>query len=142
MISKQIDEFLRDKEINTALWRALLNDGSWVIQDDDRPEYEIKPAWLRLKQYLALNPHLKIVRLDIGFRDNMLRHVVPDNAQGYYFAKSITASTTGWFANYYVVGWLENNIIHTKKFQVPEMLYDSSEERSIESCQLGLICSI
>ena len=121
--------------MNRAIFKVFLNDGSVVLQDDDRPGELHSSAWIRLKEFLATNSNLKIDRIDVGFRNNVIKHVVPDNQPGYFFIKNLLSEWGGSSMDFYIFGWLdETGIVRTKKVKVPEMVVFNGESRRIEEC--------
>ena len=132
MICTQEDGFILEIFDANTRWIATLSDGTRVYQDDERPGLETSSAWIRLREYLAERPELKIDNMVIQFRSNMI-HVNDGPVDGFFFCKAALGSpvmpkTVGFF----VVGTIKNGILKTRKYRVPELLLDCEEERDIE----------
>ncbi len=124
LLTFEPDEFIRNSD--TTRWTIGLSDGRFVTQDDDRPGAEPASTWLRLKEFLAIYPDLRVVDFHIDFRDH--RVSLPANADGYYFAKSVRA-TYGVSAEHYTVGYLTDGIWSIVWYKVPELISTLEETR-------------
>jgi len=138
MICLKEDDYTRNRFLSNTRWEALLSDGSVCIEDNDRPEYKERSAWLRLKEYLK-ETNLKINNIIVRFRDNIITPV-PPNAPAYMirdgafslFMKQETKKLL-------IIGFLhpEEQKVHTQVFFVPELrrLYsewrDPNDEKQI-----------
>lgn len=132
MITTQIDLFI----CNNPMWLAKLSNGSVVYQDDDRPG-EIEPsAWIRLQEYLIEN-NLTIIGLGLRFKTNQFW--LPENKDGYFFCKVAGADWCGPTINYYNIGFLEDGVVHTTQYKVPELTYFNEGTRSPEKCFPGTL---
>ncbi len=124
--------YLNDVYEHITLWRAILNNGQRVYQDDREG-----PSWLLLKEYCESND-LYIEEFRISFRNS--NHYLPAKKDGYYFIKSAGGI---WGLphtfHYYVIGFLEGGIIHTQRVKIPELIVEENEERTIEQCDEFLI---
>jgi hypothetical protein len=126
------DDYTLEQKLHCARWYARLSDGTVVISDDDRPGAEPASAWLRLGKYLTGNPGLSIREFWVGFRDsNVHTGIVPENAEGYFFRKSVLGFlndnvTLGFF----LLGHLENGTVHVQRWKVPEMILVEKETRN------------
>jgi len=123
-------------------WIAHLSDGKRVYQDDFRqyPEFEDERSystWVRLRDFCK-KENIDIVGMTIQFRTN--RDFLPENADGYYFCKSVMGGF-GMEQNihYFVAGCVRDGKIFVKKWQVPELIVMSEEEREIKENDLCLI---
>lgn len=133
------DDFAQEKIINSAVWRAALSDGRVVIQDDGTPYHGPESAWLRLKDFVKEN-NLDVVDITLGFRDNIIRDLVPKNADGYFFTNNLLGFVdNGYQAYFYIFGWLENGVVYTKKYKTPELILFEVSKRTIEECNNGII---
>lgn len=112
------DEFIDEKPV----WIAKLSNGFTIYQDDDRPGEEIPSAWLRLKLYCETSK-ISIESLHLRFRSNIIEPL-PQKAHGYFFCHKIvqfiSAKNKEPF-RFMVVGAVENEIIHTRIYKVPEL---------------------
>src|SRR5688500_10269504 len=77
-----------DEHVPDLRWVAVLSNGETVYQDDDRPGIKPESAWIRLGNYVN-NRGLHIVALSFQFRSHVIS--LPENADGYYFAKGALA---------------------------------------------------
>ena len=118
-----------EDERGQALWRAELADGSVVVMDDGRPGLEPRSAWLRLRaRVLAGGPRVR--RLWAGFRSNQHRGILPADADGYFFAKAVLGSPDEpETLSFFLLGALAGGVLTVQKWQVPEMVLVSVEER-------------
>lgn len=116
-----------------ARWEVVLSDGTTVYRNDE----EIgESAWVLLGEYLKDNPRLSITQFKFGFRDNY--RTLKENAEGYFFRNSVVGSLAGSQSSF-LVGILQDGKILVEKWEIPEMLYQGTEERTIESANLSLI---
>jgi len=53
VVSFEVDDFIADKD--STIWIAKLSDGRLVYEDDDRPGYDERSAWKRLKVFCEVN---------------------------------------------------------------------------------------
>ena len=136
MVSFELDSFILDKD--KTVWEALLSDGRTVYQDDDRPEYEEKRAWVRLQTFCKEN-NLYVVRVDVRFRSHF-ETGQQGGEEGYFFRKGVIGD---WGSkkcrDFYIFGPIINNKIHITKWQVPEIIIEDREIRDIEGNEDGII---
>ena len=122
------DEFIEDKPI----WIVKLSNGETIYQDDYRPYIYPQSAWLRLSNFIKVNPGIKIVELYLKFRSHY-ESPLEKNEDGYFFSKK--ASTT-WDSpittGSYLIGYLKNEVVKIQEWKVPELLYKGGFNRTIE----------
>lgn len=135
MITTQEDDFTIGRREDFTRWIAVLDDDTTVYQDDGRPGVE-EPAWLRLKEYCAQNGR-HIVRMYLQFRDH-IEHV-QSNAEGYYFKFGASAAWGGPTYQQFVVGHVENGILHKSTYNVPELTLQATTSYPIDSDEIALI---
>lgn len=112
-----------------TIWIATLSNGETVYQDDILPDSTI-PAWIRLGDYCREN-ELHVTCLELGFR--RFRKKLPSNKEGYFFCKSLLgAMFSPVTLQYYTIGYVEKDIIHTQKWKVPELVLETESTRGIE----------
>lgn len=132
-MSKQVctqeDDFLRERWLSEVRWVVNLSNGEQVIQDDGRPGCEPASAWLRLGEYVREH-RLRIEAMWIQFRhEPPIR--MPIGAAGYFFRKSQGAllnTDINFF--FYLVGYLQDEQVVVKRFQVPELIELETELRN------------
>jgi len=129
MVSFEVDDFIRDKD--QTYWSALLSDGRWVYQDDDRPGEVEKRAWVRLKQFCEEN-NLYVTKMRIRFRSH--EESMPDGTDGYFCMNRVlsaygdpTKKTQGGYA----LGPIIDGKIHAQIWNVPEIIPDELNPLSI-----------
>lgn len=136
MITLKEDNYTRSRFLEKTRWEADLSDGSTCIEDNDRPEFSERSAWLRLKHYLK-EKKLNIVNLKIRFRDNVI-YPVPPHAPAYMIRDGAMCDwnvqiTKGLL----IVGFLDNKEkkVHTQAFVTPELnrLYSEWRDPNSES---------
>ncbi len=136
------DDFTRSLEDDhrTALWQARLSDGSVVTMDDGRPGIEPPSAWIRLRDYL-LETKLSIVGLWLKFRSNRDENILPANAQGYFFTKSIMSSLDPGSLPvfFYMVGYLVGDTLTVERWDMPALILVEREIRSLDGVEEQLI---
>ena len=131
-VSTSKDKWLINRAEQQTIWIVKLSNGETVFQDDDRQGLAEPSAWTRLQAYCEIN-NLHIVDFTIRFRTNKIS--LPSNKDGYFFCKGALSQ---WGAQktekQYVVGYVEDGIVHITKYYVPALLYWSDETRLIEKC--------
>jgi hypothetical protein len=137
MVSFELDSFITQKD--KTFWIAKLSDGRTVYQDDDRPDYEERNAWLRLKKFCEEN-NLFVTQVKIQFRDHI--EVLPESNEGYFFrygAFGCLKSKKSY--SRFIVGPVKNNQVEVQVWRIPEIILENeySETRNIEDCKDGLI---
>jgi hypothetical protein len=131
------DEFIRNKYEGETRWIVVLSNGLSVYQDDDRPDIHPPSAWERLHNYCKETGNYP-VNMRIQFRSHT--ESLPENAEGYYFVKSVLGefgSNRTW--HFFVTGVLENGIIKVNKWKVPELIPTEYEEREVKLDDVCLI---
>jgi len=132
IVCKHEDDYVRELQLDkrTAIWVAELTNGETVYQDDYRPGVSPHSAWLRLASYLRGQEGLGIRKLYLKFRSNIHRNILPEDAEGYFFCKSIL----GNFGHsdrlsFFLLGHLTNGQVMVQKWSVPELIHQSTEIR-------------
>lgn len=137
MISKELDNFILDKDL--TYWKAELNDGTVVYQDDGRPEYSVNSSWLRLKEYCESNK-LFPRKMWIIFRSHT--EYCGESDRGFFFSLGVLASPVDQkVVHRYVCGPIVGDKIKVKAWRVPEVLPMEEEERDIIGNEEKTICS-
>lgn len=130
MITLKEDDYTKSRFLDKVRWEAELSNNTICIEDNDRPEYLERSAWLRLKQYLKDN-NLNIKNLKIRFRDNVI-YPVPPNAPAYMIRDGAMCDwNVQKTKTLLIVGFLhpQENKIHTQAFLTPELQRLYSEWR-------------
>lgn len=127
--------FNQDRFEGEPRWEVALNNGEYIYMDDG---YGNPPsAWIRLKEYCSKHK-LWITKMLFGFRSNT--RTLPENADGYFFCKGALGSMgSDKTIHYFIVGTLQNGILTTTKWRVPEMLEQETENRDSSLYQDCLI---
>lgn len=110
-------------------WVATISDGRTLDYGDI--------GWLDLKYYVENG--FPIVSLDLVFRNEFKRGILPENAEGYFFCKGIGADLGESPINYFLVGYLKEDKIYIQKWVVPELVKVQEEVRPKNSCLNCLI---
>lgn len=128
MICTKLDDFIIDKD--DAYWHAELSDGTRVYQDDNRPEYEEKIAWYRLKKYCEIN-NLYPIKMWITFRSHT--EFCGESQDGFFFSLGLFSSLLSQ-KNRYIIGPIIDGKIHVRVWTLKEVLEEKeeSEIRNIE----------
>ena len=136
MVSFEADDFITDKD--STIWIAKLSDGRLVYEDDDRPGYEERSAWKRLKTFCELNK-LYVKQMFIKFRSHT--EVCPEGHNGYFFRKGVIASfrERRITLHRYLTGPVTGGIINVQVWQVPEIILETTESRDIDGCEDAII---
>jgi hypothetical protein len=141
LMSEQDEHIANHLEGHTR-WVVKLSNGLHIYQDDfrlysqftDEREYS---TWTRLRDYCK-QENVNITDMWIQFRTN--REFLPSNADGYYFCKcALGAFGTTQTFHMFVTGWVENNIIKIKKWQIPELVLTEELNREIKDDDICLI---
>lgn len=137
MLSFEEDEYIVSLYEHSTRWVVKLNNGQNVYQDDGRDGILPESAWTRLKQYCKEN-HLWIIDMRLQFRSHV-EHL-PSNKSGYFFCKSILGSPAlPKNIHFYVSGYVENSVICTTTWRIPELVENETETRNIQENQECLI---
>lgn len=127
MISFEEDAYIQNMYEGNTRWIVTLNDGRSVYQDDGRPGLDKESAWERL-YYFCQETGLYITGMRLQFRSHV-EHLEP-NKEGYFFCKSILGSPfMEKNFHYFVAGYLENGIIYTRTWKIPELIVYEEERR-------------
>lgn len=117
-------------------WVVTLNNGQKVYSFDHHTD-KGDSCWIRLKKYCESNS-LYITDIYIHFRSNTINF--PSNKDGYFFRRGILASLQSEYSQHFMyVGYLENDQLLVKKYQIPAMLLEETEYRDIEVSEESLI---
>lgn len=136
------DEVIANNIEGHSRWVAKLSNGENIYQDDFRTYDNFSDerrysTWTRLRYYCYDN-NLYIVGMLLQFRSNV-QHL-PENAEGYYFCKSILgslASAKNW--HFFVAGAVQNGILTVNRWRVPELIVTEQEVREIKKDDICLI---
>ena len=136
-VCKLWDSYMEHYAESNPIWIVTLSNGETIYRDDGRPGLLTHNAWRRLYHYCT-EYYLHIVSMTIGFRDN--RYALTANADGYYFA----LGARGMFGSartvqLFFVGTLQNGVLRVQCWQVPCMIQEDEEVRSVEGCGECLI---
>jgi hypothetical protein len=141
-VSFELDSFIIDK--HTFYWYVILSDGTTVYEDDNRPEFEEKNAWRRLKKYCELNT-ISIVGFGMVFGSNR-RFIETKDWEGVFFIKSILGFIDPKKPkkrypdrHFYHIGRVNGNHIDVQKFQMPGTIERSPYTRDIGEIENILI---
>ena len=135
-LSFQEDDSIRE----SVHWIVGLSDGSNVYQDDHSNE---NVTWKRLREYLS-NTGLHIVSFRIKFFSH-IEEVAPPNKDGYFFVNKVSAvmfERSKRISNYYVVGYVDGDKIHTIDWLVPEIIPTGKNIRDIIENDPSLIMKV
>lgn len=127
MICTSDDEFVREK----PRWVVVLDDGTTVYQDDDRPGVHPPSAWVRLKAHCgAHGRHIR--ELWLQFRSHRVL-IEPVDASGYFFVKLVYAVWGSPETHHgFIVGVLDGDIVHTTTWSLPELLPIDRGQRPLD----------
>lgn len=127
---RQEDDYIAEK----IRWVITLSNGETIYQDDDRPGEKEPKTWLRLKEYVN-KKNLDITSFKIQFCSH-IEEAAPPYADGYYFTQKVDAVAFGGMFNrtynYYIVGHLLNDKIHTTHWMIPEIIKTGHDIREPE----------
>jgi hypothetical protein len=121
----------------TCRWVVKLSNQQIVYQDDYRPGVVEWNAWKRLGQYTQQN-NLYIIKMYLQFWTHICP-VEPDNSDGYFFRHAAVGINGSWFKNYYIIGTLNNGILKTNKWAVPELIPEPEIIRDMKEAGPSLI---
>ena len=118
-----------------ANWKAILSNGEVFYQTD----YESGNSWVILQEYCKTHK-LRLEHFVLEYYDNVL-NILPPNADGYFFRRGILSeflcesngdgfSTPfqGKRSKTFIIGYMENGLLHTFQVKVPELLVMFGEE--------------
>jgi hypothetical protein len=119
-------EWLQEKDIPG--WQVQLSTGEMVYEDDERPGY-LPSAWERLA-YHCNKTGSYIVNMWIRFRDHV--ECVGSEKEGFYLFKEIRHHPAWKKPTFlYIGGYLEDDLIKCKKWKLPEIIVDETENRKL-----------
>jgi len=128
-VSKQLDSYVNVYGDNNPVWIAELSNGETIYQDDDRPGVDPPSAWKRLKTYCSAN-NIHITKMSVKNRSHIEN--VGSGDDGYFFCKSAGAFMFGdETIHSFVVGRLNDGKLLTRRWNMPEVIPESIEERNI-----------
>jgi hypothetical protein len=133
MVSFEVDDFILDKD--KTYWSALLSDGRWVYQDDDRPGEEEPRSWVRLMKFCEEN-ELYVKQMRIRFRSH--EETMPAGDEGYFCRNRVLSAygdPTGRTYSSYALGPIVNGKIHVQVWQIPEIIPDELEPSSVRNIE-------
>ena len=113
-------------------WVAVLDDGTTVYGDDDRPGVEPPSAWLRLRNHCR-ERGARIQSLRIQFRSHVVD--LPPHAPGYFFARTVSTTMGGGSSipiGGFRVGFVEDGVFRTTHFKTPELTVIDEESRPVD----------
>lgn len=135
-VSLEYDEYIHQFWEDRPRWEVLLSDNSKVYQDDNRAGTKVS-AWERLRNYCIAN-NLTIKSMKIAFRDNVKS--LPENKSGYYFRRMVRCYlNSDSNKELFIVGYEEDGVVKVKIYSVPEIIFESEEDREIDLEDLSLI---
>ena len=134
MITTEFSPELQEVYECKPRWEVILSDGRTVYQG-----WDVGESWKALRLHLMENPEITITKMFIGFRDNTFS--LPENADGYFFRCGILSCWGQWEKHSFIVGTLEwdKEEITVHKYDLPEMIFMGTEQRSIEDSHESLI---
>lgn len=141
LISFEQDQWLQDNYYHSPRLVIKLNNGKTVYSDDDRPGLEEPSFWERLQTYLKDKKNLRIDEILLQFRSNIISPL-PKKAKCYFFRRGLHAIFQGPILNYYIVGYLDGEMIKSKKYLLPALLLEEEKDRPVKDCEESLIWSV
>lgn len=137
MVTTTESEFVAANREGHTQWVVTLNDGTKCYQDDGREDCPTTSSWLRLRNFCQVNG-LYIVSMYLRFRTENIH--LPADKDGYYFCNSVLSwLNDSKMFHYYVVGYIENGVIYTKKYKIPELIVEEEDVRTIRTDDICLI---
>ena len=116
-LSKDFDSYINTYADNNPLWIVTLSNDETIYQDDGRPNIKPASAWVRLKKYCEIND-LHITNMKLRNRSNI--EDVGSDCDGYFFCKGAGAL---------IVGTLTGEKLSVKRWRLPELISEETEER-------------
>lgn len=139
-LSFEIDEHLKHRYEWESYWIITLSDGRHVFQDDERPGIKPHSAWERLGTFIK-NTDLHIDKMVLKYRS--VKRNVGEDSEGFFFVRSALGMTgSEETLQYYLVGCMKNGVLQIKKYQVPGLIYVSSETRNPSDCGICYISNV
>lgn len=134
MICTEYNEMLHDFWEHHPRWEVILENDVKVYQDDYLMKNE--SSWERLRKYCHENK-IKIRHFKGAFRDNVVS--LPSNKEGYYFRRMARGYFGGVTRQFFLLGFVDNDIIFLKKYSVPEFILEEETYREIDKDDPSLI---
>lgn len=129
MVTKGESQFVSNNREGHTQWFVQLSNGEVCYQDDNRPDCPDISAWRRLRNYCQTFS-LTIEGMWLRFRTETI--AVPAHKDGYYFCNSVLSwLNSDKTFHYFVCGYVENGVIYTKKYKIPELIVEDEDVRSI-----------
>ncbi len=139
MVTTTENEYIASLYEGHTRWLVELNDGTLCYQDDGRPDLPptVVGSWIRLRNFCEVN-NLHIKAMYLQFRRETV--ALPPGKDGYYFCNAVLS----WLNDnrtfhYYVVGYVENGVVLTKKYKIPELIVEEEDTREIRENDMCLI---
>lgn len=118
--------------VDNPRWEVVLSNGEKCYHDESIPS-----CWQELRKYCK-KKKLKVSELKIGFRDVVVDF--PSGKDGYFFRMMQRQHCFGDSTfHFFVVGYIEDNILKVRKYKVPEMQLEEMEERDIKENKDSII---
>lgn len=121
---------------NITYWKAYLSDGRYVLQDDDRPDTEIKSAWVRLGRFLVANKPVKLIGIDLIFGTHTVSF--PRNRPAYYYSKGMMQGISqATSLDYHVIGYVDDDdaVMKFAWMKVPELIPIRHYTKPLAQCR-------
>jgi hypothetical protein len=138
MVCFELDNFIRDKD--KTYWTALLSDGRWIYQDDDRPGEDEPRAWVRLQQFCNDND-LYVKQMRITFRTHT--ETMPESEEGYFCRNRVLGSLADGVSKtyyFYSLGPIKDSKIYVDVWMIPEVIKEGTTDiRDIEGNEDSII---
>ena len=137
LVATELDEYVSVYADSNPIWMVTLSNGEVVYQDDNRPDVYPESAWKRLKNYCKEND-LHITEMKIRNKGNVKS--VESNCDGYFFSKGAGAFLFGdETLHSFIIGTLKDNILHVRKWRLPELISEQNEQRDPNKSTEALI---
>lgn len=137
MLSKEKDHWLEEKYEFEAYWVAELSNGETIYQDDYRDGVNPPSAWERLGIYCS-EKNLDILKLSVKWRSQ--NFTIGQTTDGFFFCRSILGNINSKDSiHYYILGTLQNGVLRTVKYRVPDMAKCEEEVRDENTAGICLI---
>lgn len=139
MVTTTENEYISSRYEGHTRWLVELNDGTLCYQDDGRPDLAstAPSGWIRLRNY-CLAEGKYIISMYLQFRKETI--ALPKNQDGYYFCNAaLSWLNDNRTFHYYVAGYVDGDIIRTKRYKIPELVVEEEDVRQIDKEDLCLI---
>jgi hypothetical protein len=132
IVFEESDREVEFREGN-ARWIATLSDGR-TAYDNNREDVS---TWSELHDFCYANG-IWITKLYAHFRSNYIH--LPSGKEGYFFTRSVLGSLMeGSNTYYFLLGYIEDNVVKIQKYRIPEMILVETEERNPVGMERQLI---